>query len=91
MKYVADVKKASQPRAFDYRESIMLWNFSDPETVNKWDCISDKDINGYSNAHFGPNRKGTQRYLCTIDEVKFIQQLYFALACLNVYPFTFCV
>lgn len=59
-KYLADVKKASQLRSFDYRESLMLWNFCEQDSLANWDCISDCDIGGYSNAHFEPNSKGNE-------------------------------
>lgn len=58
-KYVADVKKATTPRAFDYREQLMLWNFSEEDTLKKWDCISDEEMGGKSFARFEPNGKGS--------------------------------
>lgn len=57
-KYVADVKKATTPRTFDYREELMLWNFVEEDEWKNWDCISDEDIGGSSTASIKPNGKG---------------------------------
>ncbi len=56
-RYVAEVKRATTPRPFDFREELMLWNFTEEHTA-KWDCTSDSEIRGFSNAEFRPNRKG---------------------------------
>ena len=58
-RYLAEVKRVTTPRPFDFREELMLWDFTKEET-NNWDCISDNDIKGFSNAQFQPNRKGRE-------------------------------
>ena len=71
-RWVGEVKRATTPQKFFYRGELMLWDFSEQETWEKWDCLSDTDIGGYSNAHFGPNKKGTfttnfnMEYFCNI-------------------------
>ena len=57
-KYVADVKKATTPRAYNFKEDMMLWNFTQENTLREWECISDKDIHGHSVAQFEPNGEG---------------------------------
>ena len=57
-KYVSEVKRATTPGAFDYREEQMLWDFAEEETLQRWDCISDHDMHGHSVAKFEPNGKG---------------------------------
>ena len=60
-KYIADVKKATTPRGFDFRDELMLWNFTQEDTWKSWDCISDKDVKGNSIAQFEPNGKGSSQ------------------------------
>lgn len=58
LKYLQEVKTATTPRGFDFREELMLWNFEEPDTWKKWDCICDEDMGGLSLAAFKPNGKG---------------------------------
>lgn len=57
-RYFAEVKKATALRSLDLKEELMLWDFRDGATLRQWDCICDKDINGYSRAGLESN-KGT--------------------------------
>lgn len=74
-KYVADVKRATTPRAFDYREELMLWDFTEEGTLDRWDCISDKDIGGHSLAQFQPNGRGSYNYTITAPPTLPLPQL----------------
>lgn len=62
-KYVADVKKATTPAAFDYREQQMLWDFAEEDTLEQWECISDKDMHGLSMARLEHNGKGDAKVI----------------------------
>ena len=57
-RYVAEVKRATSLKGFDYREEKMLWDFAEEGTIEQWDCISDEDLHGHSIAKFEPNGKG---------------------------------
>lgn len=57
-KYVAEVKKATTPAAFDYREQKVLWDFAEEDTLEQWECISDRDMHGHSMARLQHNGKG---------------------------------
>ena len=57
-KYLADVKKATTPSEFDYREQLVLWDFAEEDTLDQWECISDQDLHGHSMARLEPNGKG---------------------------------
>lgn len=63
-KYVNEVKKATTPRAIDYGEQLTLWDFTKPESLEKWLCFTDKDVGGFSRATFEPNGKGTCEGTC---------------------------
>ncbi len=62
-RYLGGIKKATAPYGFDYRKELMLWNFTDEDTLKKWDCICDDEVGGKSNAQFEPNGKGAEKQL----------------------------
>ncbi len=49
-KYFAEVKRATALRSLDPSEELMLWDFRKSATLQQWECICDRDINGYSRA-----------------------------------------
>lgn len=57
-RYLREVKDATTPRAADFKEHKLLWDFRDEEILRKWSCISDEDVGGLSKAKFKPNGKG---------------------------------
>ena len=60
-KYIQEVKVATTPRGLDLRKTTMLWDFTKEETIREWTYIDDKeDVEGQSEATFGPNGKGDQ-------------------------------
>jgi NADH dehydrogenase [ubiquinone] 1 alpha subcomplex assembly factor 1 len=58
-RYKEGIKKATALRNVDYNEEMMLWDFKCDEDVNKWDCISDREIGGQSKATFSLNKKNS--------------------------------
>ena len=40
------------------RSEVMLWDFSKPQSVAQWDCVSDEEMGGQSQASFQGSDKG---------------------------------
>lgn len=57
-RYLAEVKLATTPRIYDFREEMMLWDFTKDDVLARWDCICDKDVHGHSMADLESNGKG---------------------------------
>lgn len=61
-KFLEDVQKATTPRGY-FHEELMLWDFTKEESLQKWVCICDKDIDGLSTASLESNGKGRLSYM----------------------------
>ena len=57
-KYIAEVQSASSFVRDTSRREKMLWDFSDPQSVEQWDCVSDAEMGGQSEASFQGSAKG---------------------------------
>ncbi|XP_003387001.1 PREDICTED: complex I intermediate-associated protein 30, mitochondrial-like [Amphimedon queenslandica] len=57
--YVEGVKKTIALKPLDDSEKLMLWDLRDEDCVNEWECISDEERGGGSQATFKSNKKGT--------------------------------
>lgn len=62
-RYIAEVKRATALRHYDFRETKTLWDFTKNDVLAGWDCICDQDIHGHSTAVLETNGKGAQ-YNC---------------------------
>ena len=62
LRYLSEVKRATTPRPYDFREELMLWDFTEDVALTRWDCICDEDVHGQSTAALEPNGKGKGRY-----------------------------
>ena len=54
---------ATKPNLVDYRRELMLFDFTNEQTVENWDCLSDTDVEGLSTATFKPNGKGIRQIM----------------------------
>lgn len=59
-RYVAEVQSASSLVRDPSRREMMLWDFSKPQSVSQWDCVSDEEMGGHSEASFQGTDKGTR-------------------------------
>lgn len=57
-RFVREVRKATSLQSYDVREEVVLWDFRRSHSLREWNCISDKDMGGYSAASLEPNGKG---------------------------------
>ena len=57
-KFVSQVKHASTPRGYSFKQELILWDFTNTGTIDAWDCMSDRDIGGQSFSSLQPNGKG---------------------------------
>lgn len=57
-KYIAEVQGASSLARDTSRREMMLWDFSDPQSIAQWDCVSDSEMGGQSEASFQDSDKG---------------------------------
>lgn len=57
-KYIAEVQSASSVVRDTSRREMMLWDFSDPQSIVQWDCVSDAEMGGQSEASFQDSDKG---------------------------------
>ena len=60
-RYLSEVKRATTPRPYDFRDELMLWDFTEDGALTRWDCICDVDVHGHSTAALEPNGKGNGR------------------------------
>lgn len=88
-RFASQVKLASTPRGYSFRQELLLWNFTDDTTVGNWDCICDVDIGGQSLATLCPNGIGWQIFEYTLGEmmdslfnVKWVGLAFSSLSCL---------
>ena len=58
-RYIADVQSATSLVRDPSRSEVMLWDFSKPQSVAQWDCVSDEEMGGQSQASFQGSDKGT--------------------------------
>lgn len=58
-RFIEEVRRASTPRAYDYREQLVLWDFRSEGSLQQWDCLCDGDEKGFSRAVLEPNGKGS--------------------------------
>lgn len=57
-RYLVEVRRATTPRSYDFRDEVMLWDFTKDEVLGSWDCICDEDVHGHSMATLKSNGKG---------------------------------
>ena len=57
-RYLAEVKHATTPRGYSFFQELVLFDFTKEGAVEKWDCISDKDIGGGSHSSLQLNGRG---------------------------------
>lgn len=64
-RYVREVKEVTDTKLGPHKE-LMLWDFTEEETLKHWDCISDADIDGHSWAALERNKRGkrTTKHCC---------------------------
>lgn len=55
-------KQVLRAQSYELSEELVLWDFRQPDSLREWNCISDKDIGGYSSVSLGPNGKGASTY-----------------------------
>ena len=55
-------KQVLRAQSYELSEELVLWDFRQPDSLREWNCISDKDIGGYSSVSLGPNGKGASIY-----------------------------
>ena len=58
-RFIAEVRRASTPRAYDHREQLVLWDFRREGALQQWACLCDRDVKGFSRAVLEPNGKGS--------------------------------
>lgn len=59
-RYIADVQSATSLLRDPSRSEVMLWDFSKPQSVAQWDCVSDEEMGGQSEASFQGSDKGAR-------------------------------
>ena len=59
-RYIAEVQSASSLVRDPSRREVMLWDFSKPQAVSQWDCLSDEEMGGHSEASFQSTDKGAR-------------------------------
>ncbi len=65
-RYVAEVKHAMTPRGYSFSQELVLFDFIKEGALSQWECISDTDIGGQSNATLQPNGQGRPACLLVI-------------------------
>ena len=59
-RYIAEVQSATSLVRDPSPCEVMLWDFSKPHSVAQWDCLSDQEMEGQSDATFQSSDKGTR-------------------------------
>lgn len=59
-RYIADVQSATSLVRDPSPCEVMLWDFSKPHSVAQWDCLSDSEMGGQSDATFQGSDKGAR-------------------------------
>lgn len=60
-KFLTEVRGATSNKVYDVTKEAVLWDFRKEGAVEQWDCITDKDVHGFSQASLEPNGKGMLR------------------------------
>lgn len=59
-RYIADVQSATSLVRDPSPCEVTLWDFSKPHSVAQWDCLSDQEMEGQSDATFQGSDKGAR-------------------------------
>ena len=57
-KFLTEVRGATSNKVYDVTKEAVLWDFRKEGAAEQWDCITDKDVHGFSQASLEPNGKG---------------------------------